>query len=199
MIQSESSDRSDDDFVPGEASQSDVSEDQESHLPLGVSMATPSTSARFSSSKAGPSFKTQRGRRSATDTRSRVEASDSSDSDDPIVVSKRAHRRKQVAPVRSRGRKGVGPSRRLAGPRRGRGRRAESDGSQETDVSDGLLEPSEDDAKPPPKGLTPHQIRTSIKAAERRARKKLGNKLTPVRPSTCRDLPRPMTVLLLPA
>ena len=152
-------------------------------------MTTTSTSARFSSSNAGPSSKTQRGRRSATDTRSRAEPLDSSDSDDSTVVSKKAPRRKQVAPAGNRGRKGADQPRRLTGPRRQRGRRAESDGSQETDVGDGLLEPSDDDAKPPPKGLTPHQIRSLIRAAERRVRKKLGRKLTIVRPSTYRNFP----------
>jgi hypothetical protein len=53
---------------------------------------------------------------------------------------------------------------------------------RETDISDGLLEPSDDDAKPPPKGLGPHQTYGLIKVAERRMRKKLGRKLTLVRP-----------------
>lgn len=182
-IRNESSDGSGDDFVPGESSQSDVPQDQESDLPLRVSMATTNTSVRPSSSKAGPSSKTSRGPRSAAKSRSEMKSSDSYDSDDSIALSKRAPRRKQAAPAKSRGRKGTAPPRRPPGPRRRRGRHAESDGSdQETNISDGLLEPSDDDAKPPPKGLEPHQTHALIKAAERRMRKKLGRKLTMVRP-----------------
>lgn len=181
VAQNESLDGSDDDFVPGESSQSDVPQDQESDLPLRVSMATTNTPVRSSSSRAGPSSKTSRGPRLVVKTESEVESSDSDDSDDSIAVSKKAPLRKQVAPVRNRGRKGAAPPRRPS--RRGRGRRAQSDESdQGTDVSDGLLEPSDDDAKPPPKGLEPHQIHALIKAAERRMRKKLGRKLTMVRP-----------------
>ena len=182
-IQIESSDDSGDDFIPEESSQSDVPQDQGSDLPLRVSLATTNTSTRPFSSRAGPSSKTSRGPRSAAKIQSEVESSDPDDSDDSIAISKRAPRKKQAAPVRSRGRKSAAPPRRLRGPRRGRGRRAESDETdQETDISDGLLEPSDDDAKPPPKGLQPHQIRAWIKDAERRMRKKLGRKLTLVRP-----------------
>lgn len=181
VAQNESLDGSDDDFVPGESSQSDVPQDQESDLPLRVSMATTNTPVRSSSSRAGPSSKTSRGPRLVVKTESEVESSDSDDSDDSIAVSKKASLRKQVAPVRNRGRKSAAPPRRPS--RRGRGRRAQSDESdQGTDVSDGFLEPSDDDAKPPPKGLEPHQIHALIKAAERRMRKKLGRKLTMVRP-----------------
>ena len=185
VIQIESSDDSGDDFVPGESSQSDVPQDRESDVPLRVSMATPSTPVRPSSSKAGPSSKTSRRPISAAKTQSEMESSDSSDSDDSILISKKTPRRRQVTPARSRGKRGAVQTRRPPGPRRKRGRRAESDQSdQEFDISDGFLESSDDDASPPSKGLDPHQIRALIKVAERRMRKKLGRKLTVVRPSS---------------
>jgi len=199
VVQNESPDDSDDDFVPGGSSQSDVPQDQEPDLPLRMSMATTNTPVRPSFSRAGPSSKTSRGSKLAAKTQSEVESSDSYDSDDSIALSKKAPLRKQAAPVRSRGRKGAAPPRRPS--RRGRGRRAQSDESgRETDVSDGLLEPSDDDAKPPPKGLEPHQTHSLIKTAERRMRKKLGRKLTMVRP----PLPAPhcpglIITLLFPA
>lgn len=181
-VQGESSDDSSDDFVLEESSQSDVSQEQEPDPPLSVSMATPNASVRPSSSKASSSSKTPRGRGPAARTQSEVEPSDS---DDSIVVSKKAPRRKQAAPARGKGRRGAAPARRPPGRRRGRGRRAESDESnRESDISDGLLEPSDDDSKPPPKDLEPKQIHDLIKAAERRMRKKLGRKLTLARPST---------------
>jgi len=185
VIQNESLGDSGDDFVPGESSESDAPEDRRSDVPLRVSMATPSASTRPSSSKAGPSSKTWGGRRSAAKTQHGVESSDHSDSDDSTVASKKAPQRKQAAPVRSESRRGVGRLRLPPGPRRGRGRHPESEASgQESNISDGLLEPSEDEAKPPPKGLHPNQTRTLIKVAERRVRKKLGRKLTLVWPST---------------
>lgn len=185
-IQNESSDDSDDDFVPGESSQSDVPLDQESDVPLRLSMTTPSIPVRPSSSKAGPSFKISRRRGSAAKMQSEVESSDPSDSDDSDVVRKKAPRRKQTTPAKSGGRRGAVLPRRAPGPRRRRGRRSESDESdQEPDTSDDLLAPSDDDT-PPPKGLDPEQIRSMIKAAERRMRKKLGHKLSVVRPPTVR-------------
>jgi len=184
-IQNESSGDSGDDFVPGESSESDALQDRGSDVPLRVSMATPSTSTRPSSSKAGSSSKTWGGRGSAAKTQYEVESSDPSDSDDSTVASKKAPRRKQAAPAKSKRRRGVVPLRRPPGPRRGRWRRAESEASgQESDISDGLLEPSDDDTKPPPNGLHPNQTRTVIKVAERRMRKKLGRKLTMVWHST---------------
>lgn len=181
-VQNESSDGSSDNFVPEESSESDVQQDQESDVPLRMSMATPNTSARPSSSKAGPSPKASRGRRSAVKIQSEVEPLDSDDSDDSIVAGKKAPQRMQTAPARRKARGGIIPSRRPSGSQRGQGRRAEDDESdQESGISDGLLEPSDDDAKSPPKGLDPHQTRALIKAAERRMRKKLGRKLTVVR------------------
>jgi len=180
-IQNESLDDSSDDFVPEEDSESDVPQNQESDVPLAVSMTTPDTFARPSSSKAGLSFKAPRGRRPAAKMQSEVESSDSSDSDDSIAASKNPPRRKKAVPAGRKGRKGATSSRRPSGPRRRRGRRADDEESdQESDISDGLLEPSDDDAKPPPKGLQPHQIQSLIKTAERRMRKKLGRKLTMV-------------------
>jgi len=199
VIQNESPDDSDDEFVPGESSQSDAPQDREPDLPLRVSMATTNPSVRPSSSRAGPSSKTSRGPKLAAKTQSEVESSDSYDSDDSISVSKKAPRRKQAVPVRSRGRKSAAPPRRPSGRRRGR--RAQSDESgQETGISDGLLEPSDDDAKPPPRGLEPNQTHALIKAAERRMRKKLGRKLTLVRPPPPAPHRPGLTIaLLLPA
>lgn len=177
-VVNESSDGSGDDFVPEESSESDVPRDQEPEAPLWVSMATPSTSTRPSPLKLGSSFKTSRGRKSAAGTQSGVESSGPCDSDDSVVVSKKP-RGKKAAPARHKGRKDASPIPRPPVPRRVRGRRGEPD--QESDMSDGLLEPSDDDAKPPPKGLQPHQTRALIKVAERRMRKKLGRKLTIVR------------------
>ena len=198
-VQNESSDDSGDDFVPGGSSQSDVPQDQEFDLPPRVSTATPNTPVR-PSSKAGPSSKTSKGRRSAARTQSSEESSDPSDSDDSIFDSRKAPRKKQAAPARSKGRKGAAPTRRLPGPRRKRGRRAESDESDnETDDSDGLLEPSDDDAKPPPKGLEPRQIHALIKAAQRRMRKKLGRKLTIVQSSIACPKLLGLLIVLLPS
>ena len=179
VVQNESSDSSSDDFVPEESSESDAPQAQESGVPLRVSMATANISARPSSSKAGPSSGASGGRKSAAVADSEVESSASSDSDDPVVVSRRAPRKKKAVPATRRGKGSVTTRRRPPGPRRGRGRRAGDDASdQESDVSDGILEPSDDEAKPPPKGLEAHQTRALIKVAERRMRKKLGRKLT---------------------
>jgi len=183
ILHIESSDDSGDDFIPGESSQSDVPQDQESDVSLRVSTATPRNSFRPSSSKAGPSSGTPKRRRSATRTQFEMESTDPSDSDDSIPFSKKASRKKQATTVRSKGRKGAGPPRRPPGPRRKRGRRPES---EESDISDGLLETSDDDAKPPPKGLDSEQIRALTRAAERRMRKKLGRKLTLVWPLIAR-------------
>ena len=186
VVQNESSDSSSDNFVPEESSESDVPQDRGSSLPLRVSMATTDTPARPSSSKAGPSSRASRGHRSTAVACSEAESSDSSDSDDSATASKRAPRKKKATPAMRRARGGITTRRRPPVPRRGRGRggRAEDDKSgQESDVSDGLLEPSDGEAKPPPKGLDPHQTRALIKVAERRMRKKLGRKLTVVRPS----------------
>jgi len=182
IVQNESSDNSSDDFVPEESSESDAPQDQESGVPLRVSMATVNTSARPSSSKAGPSSKASRGRRAAAVAQSEAESSGSSDLDDSAVAGKRAPQKKKAVPAIRRGRGGAAPRRGPPVPRRGRGRRAEDDESdQESDMSGSLLEPSDDEAKPPPKGLDPHQTRALIKVAERRMRKKLGRKLTIVR------------------
>lgn len=179
VIQNESSDYSSDDFVPEESSESDAPQDQESGVPLRVSMATANTSARPSSSKAGPSSRASGGRKSAAIVNSEVESSELSDSEVPVVANKMAPRKKKAIPAVNRGRGGAATRRRPPGPRRRRGRRAEDDVSdQESDMSDGILEPSDDEAKPPPKGLDPNQTRALIKVAERRMRKKLGRKLT---------------------
>lgn len=184
-VQIESSGGSSDDFVPEESSDSDVQQDREPDVPVRVSMATLSTSTRPSSSRAGPSSKVSGGLGLTAKTYSEAESSDSSGPEDSTAASKAAPRRRKAAPVVRKRRVGAAPPRRPLAPRRGRGRRAEDDESgQESDASDGLLEPSDDDAKPPPKGLQPHQTRALIKVAERRMRKKLGRKLTIVRFST---------------
>lgn len=173
-VRDESSGDSSDDFVPEESSQSDVPPDEESDVPVRVSKATPSTSTRPSSSKAGPSSKTSRGRRSTAKVQS--DFSDLSGTDDSFSTSLKAPRKKKAASTRGKGRTKVVYSR-----RRGR-RRSESDESDgESDNSDDLLEPSDDDAKPPPRGLQPQEILKLIRAAQRRMRKKLGRKLTLVR------------------
>ena len=201
MARNESLDGSSDDFVPGESSESDAPQDGESDVPLRMSMTTPNISTRPSSSKAGPSSKTSGGRRSIAKTQLEVESSDPSDSDDSTLVNTKAPRGKKAAPVRRKERRGAAPPLRPPVRRRGRGRRAESDESdQESDISDGLPEPSDDDAKPPPKGLQPQQIRSLIKAAERRMRKELGRKLTLVRSLLPILHPHaPTAILLLPA
>lgn len=182
VVQNESSGDSSDDFVPEESSESDAPQDQGSDVPLRMSMATPDTVTRPSFSKAGPSSKASRGRRSTARAQSEVDLSDLSDSDDSVAASKKAPQKKIVVPTRRKGRRGATSPRGPPVRRRGRGRRAEGDESdQESDISDGLLEPSDDDAKPPPRDLQPEQIRALIKATERRLRKKLGRKLTMVR------------------
>jgi len=189
VVQNESSDCSSDDFVPEESSESDAPQDQESEVPLRVSMATANGSAHPSSSKAGPSSRASGGRKSAAVADSEAESSESSDSDDPVVTTTRPPRKKKVVPAMRRGRGGA-THRRPPVPRRGRGRRAEDDVSdQESDMSDGILEPSDDEAKPPPKGLNPNQTRALIKVAERRMRKKLGRKLTIVQLSLASEPP----------
>jgi hypothetical protein len=175
-VQNESSGDSSDNFIPEESSQSDVSQDDEPNIPIRAPKATPNTSTRPSSSKAGPSSKTSRGRRSAAKAQSEADSSDLSGTDDSFTVHMKAHRRKKAAPTRGKGRRNV------VYPRRRGGRRSESiESDGESDNSDGLLEPSDDDAKPPPKGLQPHEILKLIKVAQRRMRKRLGRKLTLVR------------------
>ena len=201
VVQNESSDSSNDDFVPEESSESDAPQDQESGVPLKVPMATTNTSADPSSSKAGPSSRASGGRKSAAVADSEAESSELSDSDVPVVASKRAPQKKKAVPATRRRGGGNATGRRPAGPRRGRGRRAEDDmADQESDISDGILEPSDDEAKPPPKGLEAHQTRALIKVAERRMRKKLGRKLTIVRLSPASPNRPTLTIFpLLPA
>jgi len=182
VVQNESSDSSSDNFVPEESSESDAPQDQESGAPLRVSMATANTSAHPSSSRAGQSSRALGVRKSTTVADSEAQSSESSDSDDPVVASKKTPWKKRTVLAMRRGRGAAATRRRPPGPRRGRGRRAEDDVSdQESDISDEILEPSDDEAKPPPKGLEAHQTRALIKVAERRMRKKLGRKLTLVR------------------
>lgn len=197
-VQNESSDDSSDDFVPEGSSESDVPQDRESDVPLGVSMATPNNSTRHSFSRAGPSSKPVRGRGPAAKMQFETESPDPDDSDDSIAPSKKAPRRKQTAPARRKGKSAAAAPRRPDAPGRGRGRRAKSDESdQDSDINDGLLEPSDDDAKPPPSDLQPHQLRTVIKAAERKMRKKLGRKLTMVQLSPAYFNRLTLTVVLL--
>jgi hypothetical protein len=171
IVQNEASGDSSDDFIPEESSQSDVSQDD---VPLSVT--APNTFTQPSSSKAGPSSKTLKGRRSTAKTKYETELSGSSDMEDSFATSKKAPRKNKAAPAKGKGRRGV--------PRRRRGRYPESDESdQESNDSGGLLESSDEDVKPPPRGLQPLETLALIKAAERRMRKKLGRKLTLVRPS----------------
>ena len=178
-VQNESSGDSSDDFVPEESSQSDAPQDEESDVPYRVGKPVLDSFARPSSSKAGPSSKTSRGRRSAAKTQ--ADSSDPSDTDDSFVADTNVSRRKKAASTKvKRQKKAVRPRR--PGPRRRGGRRSESEESDgEFGNSDNLLEPSDDDAEPPPRGLQPHETLALIKAAQRRMRKKLGHKLTLVR------------------
>lgn len=175
----ESSGDSSDDFVPEESSQSDVPQDEESDVPLRVSKATPNTPTRSSFSKAGPSSKTPR---SFAKAQSEMDSSDPSDTDDSFVADMNAPQRKEASVTKVKGRRNAPQPRRRSEPRRRGGARPKKDESDgESDNTDGLLEPSDDDAKPPPKGLQPHQTLSLVKAAQRRMRKKLGRKLTLVR------------------
>ena len=183
-VQNESSGGSSDDFVPDESSQSDAPQDEESDVPVRISKATLNTSARPSSSKAGPSSSASKGRRSTTKVQFEADSSDPSDTDDPLVARTNAPQRRASAPTRGKGRRNAVQPRRRPGPQRRRGRRSESDESEscgEPDNSDSLLEPSDDDAQPPPKDLLPNERLVLIKVALRRMRKKLGRKLTLVR------------------
>ena len=197
VAQNESSEDSGDDFVPGETSQSDVPQEQDSDVPLRLTTAVASTSTRPSSSKAGTSSKIPRGRKSTALALSEAESSDSSDAEN-LFAARKVPRGRRAAPTRGMGRRGAPQFRRPSGPRRRRGGRAESDESdQESGSSDVLLEPSDDDAKPPPKGLQPHETHALIKAAHRRMRKKLGRKLTIVGPSIAYPRSPLMTIVLL--
>jgi hypothetical protein len=176
-VQNEASGDSSDDFVPEESSQGDLSDDG---VPLSTTI--PNTFARLSSSKAGPSSKSLKGRRSTVKAQSEADLSDWSDTEDSFVTSEKVSRRNKAAPKMGKGRKSAPQPRQRR--RRRRGRHPESDESdQESDNSDNLLEPSDEDTKPPPRGLHPHQTQSLIKAAERKMRKKLGRKLTLVLPS----------------
>lgn len=197
--QNESLGESSDDFVPEESSQSDVPQDGESDVPLRMPKAILNTFTRPSSSKAGPSSKALRGRTSIAKAQSEADSSEPSDTDDSPISSTNAPRRGAVT-TRGKGRRNHPQSRRRAVPRgRKRGRRPRSDESVdgEFDNSDGILEPSDDDAKPPPKGLQPHETLGLIKVAQRRMCKKLGRKLTLVRPSIARSRPLVLTIVLL--
>lgn len=176
-VQNEASGDSSDDFVPEGSSQSNISEDD---VPLSTTISN--NFARPSSSKAGPSSKTLKGRRSVVRAQPEADLSDWSDTEDSFVTSAKAPRRNKAAPKVGKGRKSAPQPRRRRRPQRGR--HPESDESdQAPDNSDDLLEPSDEDAKPPPRGLHPHQTHSLIKAAERKMRKKLGRKLTLVLPS----------------
>lgn len=187
--QNESSGDSSDDFVPEE---SDVQQDEESDVPLRATLNTPT---RPSSFKAGSSSKTLRGRKLSAMSQSEADSSNLSDPDDSFVANMSAPRRKEATTTRGKGRRNA-VQRRHPGPRRRGGKRSGRDESDElSEDSDGLLEPSDDDAKPPPKGLQPHETLALIKAAQRRMRKKLGRKLTIVRLSIIYSLT--LTIVLL--
>jgi hypothetical protein len=171
-VQDEHSGDSSDDFVPDESSQSDVPQGDDSAVPLRISKATASTSARPFSSKGAPSSKSLTGRRLFANAHSEVDSSEPSDTDDSFVDTKKASRRKKAAPTRGKGRRGPQPQRR---------RRREAESAESSNSSDGLPEPSDDDARPPPRSLQPNETLALIKAAHRKMRKKLRRKLTPVR------------------
>jgi len=173
----ESSGGSGDDFIPEENSQSDFSQNEDSDASFRLSKTTPKGHARPSSSKVGSSSKPRGGRRPTTKTQS---DGDFSDSPDSSVAGAQAPQRKKAVPTKGKGRRNAAPPRRPRGSRRrGRERQSEKEESDKgSESSDGLLEPSDDDAKPPPKDLHPHQTLALIKSVQRRMRKKLGRKLT---------------------